>query len=128
MQRLGLTLDDRDMMRAKDCINEITFGRLQDTPYDDEINIRTFLSEHGIRDPSMDCKLGKVGKRLFLNDHPDYEFQQKQILVGGQVVPANIWKKSMESYLERALKEIMAKVPTEPTKKAPANTLFSFFS
>ena len=63
-----------------------------------------------------------------MNDHPDYEFQQKQILVGGQVVLANIWKKSMESYLERALKEIMAKVPTEPTKKAPANTLFSFFS
>ena len=62
MQRLGLKLDDRDMMRAKDCINEITFGRLQDTPYDDEINIRTFLTEHGIRDPSMDCKLGKVGK------------------------------------------------------------------
>ena len=63
-----------------------------------------------------------------MNDHPDYEFQQKQILVGGQVVLANIWKKSMESYLERALKEIMVKVPTEPTKKAPANTLFSFFS
>ena len=41
---------------------------------------------------------------------------------------ANIWKKSMESYLERALKEIMAKVQTEATKKAPANTLFSFFS
>ena len=76
MQRLGLKLDDRDMMRAKDCINEITFGRLQDTPYDDEINIRTFLTKHGIRDPSMDCKLGKVGKRLFLDDHPDYEFQQ----------------------------------------------------
>ena len=62
MQRLGLKLDDRDMMRAKDCINEINFGRLQDTPYGDEINIRTFLTKHGIRDPSMDCKLGKVGK------------------------------------------------------------------
>ena len=60
--------------------------------------------------------------------HPDYEFQHKHILVGGQVVPANIWKESMESYLERALKEIMAKVPTEATKKAPANTLCSFLS
>ena len=62
MQRLGLKLDDRDMMSAKDCVNEITFGRLQDTPYDAEINIRTYLTKHGIRDPSMDCKLGKVGK------------------------------------------------------------------
>ena len=70
MQRLGLKLDDRDMMRAKDCINEITFGRLQDTPYDDEINIRTFLTEHGIRDPSMDCKLGKVGKKTLLGRPP----------------------------------------------------------
>ena len=128
MQRLGLKLDDRDMMRAKDCINEITFGRLQDTPYDDEINIRTFLTNHGIRDPSMDCKLGKVGKRLYLEAHPDYEFQQKQILVGGQIVHANIWKKSMEPYLERAPKEIVEKTPAETTKKAPANTLFSFFS
>ena len=116
------------MMRAKDCINEITFGRLQDTPYDDEINIRTFLTQHGIRDPSMDCKLGKVGKRLYLEAHPDYEFQQKQILVGGQIVLANIWKKSMEPYLERALKEIVEKTPAETTKKTPANTLFSFFS
>ena len=128
MQRLGLKLDDRDMMRAKDCINEITFGRLQDTPYDDEINIRTFLTNHGIRDPSMDCKLGKVGKRLYLEAHPDYEFQQKQILVGGQIVLANIWKKSMEPYLERALKEIVEKTPPETTEKAQANTLFSFFS
>ena len=67
-------------------------------------------------------------KRLYLEAHPDYEFQPKQILAGGQVVPANIWEKSMAPYLERALKEIMAQVPTEPTKKAPANTLFSFFS
>ena len=76
----------------------------------------------------MDCKLGKVGKRLYLEAHPDYEFQQKQILVGGQIVLANIWKKSMEPYLERALKEIVEKTPAETTKKAPANTLFSFFS
>ena len=128
MPCLGLKLDDRDIMRAKDCINEITFGRLQDTPYDDEINIRTVLTKHGIRDPSMDCKLGKVGKRLYLDDHPDYEFQQKQILVGGQVVLANIWKKSMETYLERALKEIMAKVPTEATNNTPVNKLLRFFS
>ena len=70
----------------------------------------------------------KSWKRLFLDDHPDYEFQQKQILVGGQVVPANIWKKSMEPYLERALKEIMAKVPTEATNNTPVNTLLRFFS
>ena len=76
----------------------------------------------------MDCKVEEIGHRLFLDGHPDYEFQQKRILVGGQVVPADIWKKSMEPYLECALKEIMAKVPTEAAKTAPANMLFSFFS
>ena len=60
--------------------------------------------------------------------HPDYEFQQKQILVGGQNVLANIWKKSMEPYLERALKEIMEKAPTEAASNTPVNTLLRLFS
>ena len=38
MQRLGLKLDDRDMMRANECINDINLGRLHDTPYNGEIN------------------------------------------------------------------------------------------
>ena len=78
-------------------------------------------TQHGLH-------IGDSWKRLYLDDHPDYQFQQTQILVGGQVVPAHIWKKSTEPYLERALKEIMAKAPTEETNNTPVNTLLRFFS
>ena len=77
MERCGLKVDDRDKMRAKDCLNEITFGTaIEDAPEDLEICIRGFLSAKGIRNATMDSKLGRVAKQLYLHDHPDYEFQK----------------------------------------------------
>ena len=66
MQRLGLKVDDRDVVRAKDCINEITFGRLQDTQYGGAIYIRICLTKRGIRYPSMDNKLENVERALLV--------------------------------------------------------------
>ena len=108
LQRLGIPIDDRDKMRAKDCINEITFGQLQDASNDNEICIRSFLSERGIRNATMDAKLGKAAKQLYVKEHPDYTFQKKQIYVNGQMIAANVWRESMQPYLERALTGIMA--------------------
>ena len=108
LQRLGLPIDDRDKMRAKDCINEITFGQLQDATNDNEICIRSFLSERGMRNATMGSKLGKAAKQLYVKEHPGYTFQMKQIYVNGQMIPANVWRESMRPYLERALADIMA--------------------
>ena len=108
LQRLGLPVDDRDKMRAKDCLNEITFGQLQDAPSDNEVCIRSFLSERGIRNATMDSKLGRAAKQLYMKDHPDYTFQKKQIYANGQMLPANVWRESMRPYLERALEGILA--------------------
>ena len=108
LQRLGLPIDDRDKMRAKDCINEITFGQLQNASNDNEICIRSFLSERGICNATMDAKLGKAAKQLYVKENPDYTFQKKQIYVNGQMIPANVWRESMRPYLERALAGIMA--------------------
>ena len=108
MERCGLNVDDRDKMRAKDCLNEITFGTaIEDAPEDLEICIRGFLSAKGIRNATTDSKLGRVAKQLYLDDHPDYEFQKKRILANGQMVSANVWRESMKPYLERALDKIM---------------------
>ena len=108
MERCGLKVDDRDKMRAKDCLNEITFGTaIEDAPEDLEICIRGFLSTKGIRNATMDSKLGRVAKQLYLDDHPDYEFQKKRILANGQMVSANVWRESMKPYLESALDKIM---------------------
>ena len=108
LQRLEIPIDDRDKMRAKDCINEITFGQLQDASNDNEICIRSFLSERGIRNATMDAKLGKAAKQLYVKENPDYTFQKKQIYVNGQMIAANVWRESMQPYLERALAGIMA--------------------
>ena len=79
MERCGCNVDDRGKMRANDCLNEITFGTtIEDAPEDLEICIRGFLSAKGIRNATMDSKLGRVAKQLNLDDHPDYEFQKKK--------------------------------------------------
>lgn len=105
LQRCGLPVDDRDRMRAKDCLNQITFGKEQgeSSQVDPELCIRHFLQQRGIRDASMDCRLGKAAKKLYLADHPDYSFPRKDIYVNGQILQANIWHDSQRSYLERAL-------------------------
>ena len=67
MERCGLKVDDRDKMRAKDCLNEITFGTaIEDAPEDLEICIRGFLSAKGIRNATMDSKLGEGSKAVVL--------------------------------------------------------------
>ena len=105
LQRCGLPIDDRDRMRAKDCVNQITFGQGEDSsaPGDPEVCIRQFLQARGIHDHSMDCRLGKAAKQLYLAEHPEYCFPKKDIYVNGQILPANIWYESQRPFLERAL-------------------------
>ena len=104
MQKCGLSIDDRDRMRAKDCLNSITFGDLAlENGKDKEICIRSFLSERGVRNPAMDSKLGREAKRLYLLDHPEHIFSKKQIYANGQMVSANIWTDAQQPYLARVL-------------------------
>ena len=112
LQRCGLPIDDRDRIRAKDCLNQITFGA-QDSggnSAEQEICIRNVLSKTGIRDPRMDSKVGREAKRLYLIDHPDYVFPKKNIYVNGQMLPANIWYAHQHSYVERAVQRVMKSV------------------
>ena len=110
MQRGGLTIKvtikDRDKMRANDCLNQITFGAIQNVANDNEICIR-FLSEKSIRNSTLDSKLGKLAKQLYLQDHPDYVFQTQHKYANGQVLHANVWKETMKPYLDRALEHII---------------------
>ena len=108
LQRCGLPIDDRDRIRAKDCLNQITFGAQDsgDNPAEQEICIREVLSKSGIRDPKMDSKVGREAKRLYLIDHPNYVFPKKNIYVNGQMLPANVWYLSQRSYVEQAVHQL----------------------
>ena len=46
MERCGLPIDDRDKMRAKDCLNCITFGSAELQQEDPEICVRQVLTGH----------------------------------------------------------------------------------
>ena len=94
-KKCGLPIDDRDRMRAKDCLNCITFGTLalENAKPDKEICIRGCLSERGIRNTVMDSKIGREAKRLYVLDNPGFVFPKKDIYANGQIVQANIWKR-----------------------------------
>eukprot|EP00969_Alexandrium_andersonii_P312416 13803374-Alexandrium_andersonii.AAC.1 len=87
-------------------LNQITFEQPQDANGNKEICVRQFLQGRGIRDTSMDSKLGKTAKHLFLAEHPDYVFPKKEIYANGQMVSANIWYEPQRPYLERALESV----------------------
>ena len=113
LERCGLPIDDRDKMRAKDCINSITFGQVDANTNDPEICVREVLNERGVRNSTMDSRVGKVAKQLYLNDHPEYVFPKKTIQVNGQMLPANVWYASQRAYVERALDNMLTQKPTQ---------------
>ena len=108
MRNLGLPIDDRARARANDLIQQAVFKETHDAPDDPEICIRQFLQQKGIRDASMDSRVGKLAKQLLLNESPQFVFPKKSIYCNGQMLEANIWRTSQKGYLEQALATIRA--------------------
>ena len=102
---LGLTPSDRDLIYARDLLSTAMYGADTQTPEDRELCIRQLLLERGHRKPGLNVSVGKIAKRLFLNDNPGYIFHQKEIVCNGQCVMANIWRQSQLPYLEKAIAE-----------------------
>ena len=48
-------------------------------------------------------------KKLYLKDHPGFQFPKKTIFDQGQMMEANRWTASMIEYLERALQALCSK-------------------
>ncbi len=109
LEAVGLRADDRDRARAGDMIRTATFeecSSAEPEPEDAEICIRGVLTSKGLRGGGLDCSVGKLAKRLFLQDNPAYVFAKKQIFANGQVAQANVWRSSMVPYIERAMEQL----------------------
>ena len=110
LEAVGLRADDRDRARAGDMIRTATFEEGSSSssaePEDPEICIRGVLTSKGLRGGGLDCSVGKLAKRLFLQDNPAYVFAKKQIFANGQVAQANVWRSSMLPYIERAIAQL----------------------
>ena len=99
LKNLGLTVSDRDRMLAKDMITTAAFtqGQLEDGGEAD-ICLQQFCASRGKR--GLEAVLGKRAKKMYLEDHPGYQFSKKTIFAQGQMVEANRWTASMVAYLE----------------------------
>lgn len=109
--------DDRDRLRGADMIRSVAFGASSCSappagePADKEVCIRSVVNAAGRARESaqIDIKVGKLAKKLYLADHPAYNFPKKTIWANGQQIEANLWLESQRSYIEKA------SLPFEPS-------------
>ena len=71
---------------------------------DKDICLQQFCASRGKR--GQEAALGKRAKKLYLEDHPGFQFPKKTIFAQGQMVEANRWTGSTMAYLERALEAL----------------------
>ena len=95
--------DDRSRVRSADMVRTVAFGSTADPQSDKEICIREVINAAGRSKEGLDCKVGKLAKKLLLVDHPTFVFPKKQIYANGQLIEANMWLASQKAYIERAL-------------------------
>jgi len=99
--------DDRDRCRSADMVRTVAFGPASSTdlpPTDKEVCVREVILAAGrAREAGLDCKVGKLAKKLYLVDQPTFKFPKKQIYANGQLIEANMWRESQRGYIERAL-------------------------
>ena len=81
-----------------------TQGQLEDRGEEADICLQQFCASRGKK--GLEAVLGKRAKKMYLEDHPGYQFPKKTIFAQGQMVEANRWTASMASYLERALEAL----------------------
>lgn len=104
MAAIGVEADDRDRMHAKDRLSSEFFDRRPAD--DDEFCIRDATSAAGFRDSAVDIQVGKLAKRLYLQDHPAFEFPKKSVLANGQWISVNLWRQSQRAYVDRAIQQL----------------------
>ena len=106
LEALDNGADERDRIRATDMIRTVAFGSSSASadPINKEICIREVINAAGrAREAGLDCKVGKVAKKLLLAEQPGHVFPKKSIYCNGQQIEANMWLESQRSYIERAL-------------------------
>ena len=91
----GGGVDDRDRIRATDMIREVAFGSssasTDSQPDDKEICFREVINAAGrAREAGLDCKVGKLAKKLYLAEHPGIVFPKKSIYANGHLIEANM--------------------------------------
>ena len=89
--------DDRDKMRATDMVRTVAFGTSSSSttpeiPEDKEICIREVVNAAGrAKEVGLDCKVGKLAKKLLLTDQPEFVFNRKNIYCNKKSMDMKNW-------------------------------------
>ena len=100
--------DDRDKLRAADMVRTVAFGSSStDQPADKEVCVREVINAAGrARETGLDCKVGKLAKKLYLAEHPGFVLPKKSIYANGQLIECNMWLSSQRAAIEQALAQL----------------------
>ena len=109
---LSLPVSDRDKMLCKDIITTAAFTTPSDVqPFSGQLHrivadicLQKFCMENG--KSGKHISLGHRAKKLYLAEHPGFQFEKKDIFANGQMIKANRWTEDMKPYLERALADV----------------------
>ena len=59
-----------------------------------------------VREAGLDCRVGKLAKKLYLAEHPGFVFPKKSIYANGQLIECNMWHSSQRGAIELALSQL----------------------
>ena len=104
IRTFNLPFDDRFKIQARDMLASIGFGTINIE--DPEVSIQEIALQNGLRAPGDAIALGRLAKRLYLQKHPGYEFQKKDIYCNGQQIQANKWTTSMKPIILEAVQKL----------------------
>ena len=104
MQKYDLPVDDRFKIQARDMVATVGFGMINTE--DPEVSIQQIALQNGLRAPGDAITLGRLAKELYLQKHPGYQFQKKEIYCNGQRILANNWTASMKPVIMEAVQKL----------------------
>ena len=104
MRKYNLPLDERLQLQARDMAATIGLGTIN--VEDPEVSIQEIALQNGLRAPGDAIALGRLAKQLYLQEHPGYKFQKKDIYCNGQQIQANKWTTSMKPIILEAVQKL----------------------
>ena len=104
MKKYDLPVDERFKIQARDMVASVGFGTINTE--DPEVSIQEIALQNGLRAPGDVIALGRLAKNLYLQKHPGYQFQKKEIYCNGQRIMANNWTISMKPVILEAVQKL----------------------
>ena len=117
LQELGMELNDREKMAARDVcgtaitaahqgFHPATAGAASTAPIEPLICLTEFCNQNGLR--GHQTSFGRIAKRRYLEAHPNYVFGEREVLVNGQMIKVKNWYEHQRPFLLRVAASMLS--------------------